>query len=91
MNTPIRQIPQPPSFGSRGMSAALGITEAEFVKAYLDDQVGPPDVLLGTEPRWSALALGREVKKRIPQGLGLEAIGISVQALRRAEIAEGWQ
>lgn len=91
MSTPIWQIPQPPCFGTRGMSAALGITEAEFVKAYLDDQVELPDILLGTEPRWSVFALGREVKKRIPQGLGLEAIGISVQALRRAEIAEGWR
>lgn len=78
-------------FGKRGMRAALNMTEAEFDIAYHNKELPTPDSVYMRGPRWSAVALGLEIKKRIPAHLvGLEATRYALKAIIRAERAEGW-
>lgn len=89
MNASIRK---PLDFGPRGMAAALNMTEVEVIQARRRGEISLPDCVRSKEPRWSVLALGEEVKKRWPAGMkGLEPLIFSLQALARAEQAEGWR
>ena len=80
--------PNPRDFGIRGMCAALNMTEAEFYQARRSGELAPPDSVRTREPRWSVMALGAEVKKRVPAGANRVLYGL--EALQRAERAEGW-
>lgn len=80
--------PDPIDFGVSGMAAALSMTEDEVRAAYRRGDIATPDTVRNGGPRWSALALAAEVKKRMPAGL--DPIIYSMEALLRAERAEGW-
>ncbi|NFV82109.1 hypothetical protein [Magnetospirillum aberrantis] len=76
-------------FGERGMSAALNMTDDEFLVAYMNKEIAPPDSVRSGESRWSIWALAREITKRTPAGLaGLEILVYHINALVRAEQAE---
>ncbi len=85
-------IPPQLDFSKRGMCAALNMAEDEFTDAYRNKEIAPPDSVRLREPRWSVMALGQEIKKRTPAHLvGLEALNYQLEALARAERAEGWR
>lgn len=87
MTLPIHQ-PKPNHFGMRGMCAALNMTEAEFIEARVCGEIATPDTVHMRAPRWSAMALGLELDKRMPTGVN--RLIYSLEALQRAEHAEGW-
>lgn len=84
--------PDPIDFGVRGMAAALNMTEDEVRAAYRSGDIATPDTVRNGGPRWSVLALGDEVKKRKPADVaaGLGPVKYTIEALLRAERAEGW-
>ncbi len=81
-------LPLPQDFGIRGMCAALNMTEDEFYQARRNGEVPLPDSVRTREPRWSVMTLGAEAKKRVPAGVS--PVTFCLEALHRAERAEGW-
>lgn len=84
------KAPNPIDFGIRGMAAALNMTEDEFCTAYRNGEVERPERVFSKEPRWSVLTLGKEINKRMPPAPGLENLVLAMEALLRAERAEGY-
>ena len=82
-----------PTFGPRGMCAALGLTPEELATAYRTGQVAAPDTVYLREPRWFAQTLRAELA-RLYQLAGADPMvagRVQAERMARATQAEGWQ
>lgn len=80
------------TLGIRGMAAGLRMTVDDFITAYKNKEIPPPETVYAREARWSIESFGKEVLKRVikDEDDSLKRLLLGMEALDRAERAEGW-